>query len=109
MDDHDFSDIESFLDAVRSHGIGTVIIAWQDEYGQAAGHETVAYQRLQRLTLLAYHRAGASVYRFATDGAADRRQVIRSLLEDSGFTVAERCRNIVAVGAQAHATGPRSR
>lgn len=100
MDDRDCTDLDSFISTARGHGIGTVIIAWQDEHGQREGHETVVYERLQRLSLLAYHRADACILRYQTDGGADLRRQLRAQLEDAGFTVAERSRNEVSLHDQ---------
>jgi hypothetical protein len=97
---------EAFMADAHAHGIATVVIAWQEEYGQQGGVETVNYQLLQRLTLIAYHRPSAAILRCPLSGGGSEREALRQLLIANGFTVALRCRN--QVGHALHDPAPRA-
>ncbi len=93
MDDREHPHPEAFMADARALGIATVVIAWQEEYGQQVGVETVNYRLLRRLTLIAYHRPGAAILRCRLTGGAAEREALRTTLAANGFTVALRCRN----------------
>jgi hypothetical protein len=93
MDDREHVHPEAFMADARALGIATVVIAWQEEYGQQAGVETVNYQLLQRLTLIAYHRPSAAILRCQLTGGGAEREALRTALAANGFVVALRCRN----------------
>jgi hypothetical protein len=92
-----FPDQRAFAQAARSLGITAVVIAWQDEYGQDPDHSAVTYRQLQRITLLAYHRGSSSILQCQLDGGSEMRRRMRTELEASGFTVAERSRNMLGM------------
>jgi hypothetical protein len=98
MDDLDEADPAAFIARLRALGIGTAIIAWQEEYGQQPAVPNVVYGRLHLITLLGYHQAGGRIVRCRTEGGADERGRLRRLLEEHGITVEERSRNIVKYG-----------
>jgi hypothetical protein len=89
------ADPAAFLASARELGIATVIIAWQEEYGQQDGPSAVRYERLARLTLLGYQRATGSILRCALPGGPEVRARLRAEFAAAGFAVEERCRNIV--------------
>jgi hypothetical protein len=93
MGDREHPHPEAFMADAQALGIATVVIAWQEEYGQQGGVETVNYQRLRRLTLIAYHRPSAAILRCHLDGGGPERAALRATLEANGFAVALRCRN----------------
>jgi hypothetical protein len=94
MDHLDHADPAAFIAAATGLGVRTVIIAWQEEYGQVPQLERINYQRLRQLWLLAYHRAGGVLLRCQLEGGADERGRLRRELEAAGLAVEERCRNI---------------
>ena len=85
----------AFIAAAKRLGITTVVIAWQDEYGQVPDVETINYQRLRLLRLVAYQRSGGALLRCCVTGGSDERAALRRELEAAGFRVEERSRNIV--------------
>jgi len=93
MDDREHPHPEAFMADARALGIATVVIAWQEEYGQQEGVEMVNYQLLRRLTLIAYHRPSAAILRCELAGGGREREALRTTLVDNGFAVALRCRN----------------
>ena len=88
-------DPAAFLATARELGIATVILAWQEEYGQQEDSSAVRYERLAQLTLLAYERAGGRILRCALPGGAAVRARLRSEFVAAGLTVEQRCRNII--------------
>jgi hypothetical protein len=89
----DFTEVAGFIAETRRLGATTVVLAWQDEYGQLPDPTVVNYDRVRVITLLAY-RDGAIV-RCRLSGGRDERARLRSKLEGAGFAVEERSRNII--------------
>lgn len=92
----DFSETAGFIAETRRLGATTVILAWQDEYGQIPDPGAVNYDRVRVITLLAYHEG--TIVRCQLNGGREERARLRSELESSGFTVEERSRNIIGYG-----------
>lgn len=84
-------DLSTFVGQASTHGCTTVIVATQREYGQYPDPTAVRYERLHRLTCLAY--AKGTIIRCECDHA-DTTEVIATL-HAAGFTVEERSRNII--------------
>ncbi len=93
MDEREHAQPEAFMADARARGVRTVVIAWQEEYGQEAAQGSVNYAVLRRLTLLAYHRADGTILRCQLVGGAREREELRATLAAHGFAVALRCRN----------------
>jgi hypothetical protein len=101
MDEREHPHPEAFMADARALGIATVVIAWQEEYGQQGGVETVNYQVLRRMTLIAYHRPGATILRCHLAGGLSEREAMCATLAANGFAVALRCRNQLSRAARA--------
>jgi hypothetical protein len=95
MPDLDCPDLTTFIAHLHANAISTVIIAWQDEYGQVPNAEKVTYERIAHFTLLAYHRPQGLVIRYRQDGDKMERAKIKHQLLAAGFQVEERTRNEV--------------
>jgi hypothetical protein len=92
---HDLPDLDAFLEAIRTLGIATVVIAWQDEYGQVPEVPGVVFDQLARFSLLAYHRPTSRILRCQQQGDGAVRRVLVERLRDQGLVVEERSRNEV--------------
>ena len=89
----EFDDLGGFIAEIRRLGATTVILAWQDEYGQLPDPTAVNYDRVRVITLLAY-RDGIIV-RCGLTGGRDERARVHAELESAGLVVEERSRNII--------------
>lgn len=89
----DFTDVAGFIAETRRLGATTVILAWQDEYGQVPDPTAVNYDRVRVITLLAYR--DGTIVRCQLTGGREERARLRGELESAGFTVEERNRNII--------------
>lgn len=93
--ERDFADITSFCDETRARGLTTVVIAWQEEYGQDLDAPGVVYESLAQFWLIAYHKPTSTILRCHQQGGRDERKALADRLRASGFTVEERDRNEV--------------
>ena len=93
--ERDFADHSSFLDEIRARGLSTVVIAWQEEYGQDLDAPGVVYERLAQFWLIAYHKPTSTILRCHSDGDATVRTALAQQLRADGFTVELRDRNEV--------------
>jgi hypothetical protein len=93
--ERDFTDITSFLAEVRTRGLGTVVIAWQEEYGQDLAAPGVVYEHLAHFVLLAYHKPTSTILRCQQPGDTAVRTATAARLRAAGLTVEERDRNEV--------------
>ena len=89
------ADPAAFLATARELGIATVILAWQEEYGQQDDPTAVRYERLARITLLAYERGTGRILRCTLPGGAQMRARLRAAVTAAGLAIEERCRNII--------------
>ena len=89
----DTQDQAGFTAETRRLGATTVILAWQDEYGQLPDAGAVNYDRVRVITLLAYGEG--VIVRCWMNGGREERARLRSELETAGFVVEERSRNII--------------
>lgn len=94
-DERDFPDCEQFIAEVRAQALTTIVIAWQQEYGQVLGAPGVVFDRLAHFSLLAYHKPTSTILRCHQQGAAEERAAMATRLRSAGFTVEERDRNEV--------------
>jgi hypothetical protein len=94
-DERDFPDCEQFIAEVHACGLTTVVIAWQQEYGQVLGAPGVVFDRLAHFSLLAYHKPTSTILRCHQQGGAEERATMATRLRTAGFTVEERDRNEV--------------
>lgn len=94
-DQRDLPDGEQFIAEARAGGLTTVVIAWQQEYGQVLGAPGVVFDRLAHFSLLAYHRPTSTILRCHQQGGAEERAAMAARLRAAGFTVEERDRNEV--------------
>jgi outer membrane PBP1 activator LpoA protein len=94
-DEIDFTECASFIAEARARGLRTVVVAWQQEYGQDLGAHGVVYDRLAHFTLLAYHKPTSTILRCPQQGDAAVRATTATQLRAAGFTVEERDRNEV--------------
>lgn len=94
-DERDFPDCEQFIAEVRTCGLSTVVIGWQEEYGQVLEAPGVVYERLAHFWLLAYHKPTSTILRCHQQGDATKRAEVAAYLRAVGFTVEERDRNVV--------------
>jgi hypothetical protein len=95
MSEREVFDRAAFRDAVRDLGITTVVLAWQEEYGQDLTRPGVVYDRLAHGWLLAYHRPSGTLIRCRVYGGAEVRAGLVAGLRAEGLTVEERERNEV--------------
>ncbi|MBA3700648.1 MAG: hypothetical protein H0W78_17510 [Planctomycetes bacterium] len=93
--ERDFSDCDSFLAETKANGLTTVVLAWQQEYGQDLAAPGVVYERLAQFWLIAYHKATSTILRCHQTGDAEVRAQMATRLRTAGFTVEERDRNEV--------------
>ncbi|MBA3939483.1 MAG: hypothetical protein H0X38_18695 [Planctomycetes bacterium] len=89
------ADPAAFLATARELGIATIILAWQEEYGQQEDPSAVRYERLARITLLGYERGTGRILRCTLPGGAEQRAQVRADATAAGLAVEERCRNII--------------
>ena len=94
-DERDFPDCEQFITEVRALALTTVVIAWQQEYGQVRDAPGVVFERLAHFSLLAYHKPTSGILRCPLQGGTEERAAMAVRLRDAGFTVEERDRNEV--------------
>ncbi len=94
-DERDYPDCEEFIAEVRACGLTTVVIAWQQEYGQVRDAPGVVFERLAHFSLLAYHKPTSSILRCHQQGGTQERAAMATRLRSAGFTVEERDRNEV--------------
>jgi hypothetical protein len=94
-DERDLPDCEQFIAEVRTLGLTTVVIAWQQEYGQVLEAPGVVFDRLAHFSLLAYHKPTSTILRCHQQGGAEERAAMAARLREAGFTVEERDRNEV--------------
>lgn len=94
-DDRDFPDCEQFIAEVRTLALTTVVIAWQQEYGQVRDAPGVVFERLAHFSLLAYHKPTGTILRCHQQGGTEERATMAARLRSAGFTVEERDRNEV--------------
>lgn len=94
-EERDFSDCEQFIAEARAGGLTTIVIAWQQEYGQVPGTPGVVFDRLAHFSLLAYHKATSTILRCHQHGGTEERAAMAARLRRAGFTVEERDRNEV--------------
>jgi hypothetical protein len=87
-------DLATFITAVQNLRIKTVILAWQEEYGQDPQRETVFYTQLGILVLLAYQGSSGHIVRCQLPGNHRVRNAVMLELEKAGLLVKLRCRNI---------------
>jgi hypothetical protein len=91
----DLPDRPGFIARAHALGLSTVIVAWQEEYGQVPDTTGVIYDHLAHFTLLAYHRPSGSILRCRQQGGTAARRIAVEELRAEGFTVEERGRNQV--------------
>jgi hypothetical protein len=91
----DLPDPERFISTLRELGVTTVVIAWQEEYGQVLDAPGVVYDRLAQFALLAYHKPTSTIVRCHQPGDQSVRIALADRLRALGFTVEERNRNEV--------------
>jgi hypothetical protein len=91
----DLPDPALFIAKLRELGVTTVVIAWQEEYGQVLDAPGVVYDRLAQYALLAYHKPTSTIVRCHQRGDQSVRQAQADQLRALGFTVEERNRNEV--------------
>ncbi len=91
----DLPEMEQFISTLRERGVTTVVIAWQEEFGQVLDAPGVVYDRLAQFALLAYHKPTSTIIRCHQRGDQSARQALANRLRDHGFTVEERNRNEV--------------
>ena len=94
-DEIDFTECAQFIAEARQRGLQTVVIAWQQEYGQDLTAPGVVYERLAQFWLIAYHKGTSTILRCHQDGDAVVRAATADQLRAAGFTVEERDRNEV--------------
>ena len=94
-DERDFPDGELFIAEVRALALTTVVIAWQQEYGQVLEAPGVVFDRLAHFSLLAYHKPTSTILRCHLHGGVEERAAMAVRLRSNGFTVEERDRNEV--------------
>jgi hypothetical protein len=88
--------VTEFIAEAKRRQVTDVVIAWRHEYGQVPDGEAVDYRRLELAWLLAYDRSESIIIKYAASGElADRDRLRRQLIEH-GFSVEDRCRNLVA-------------
>jgi hypothetical protein len=96
----DQGSFEGFVSEARKRALEVVVLAWQEEWGQlpgrlpadAANPHQVAYERIMRSVVLGYQ--DGTILRLTVDGPAAERSTLRRRLEEAGFAVSERCRNL---------------
>ena len=91
----DFPAAEEFVTEAQRCGLTTVVIAWQQEYGQVLAAPGVVFDRLAHFSLLAYHKPTSTILRCAQQGGTEERAAMAARLRAAGFTVEERDRNEV--------------
>ena len=94
-DEQDFSDCERFIAEARARGLATVVLAWQEEYGQDPTAPGVTYERLAHFWLVAYHKATSTILRCHQQGGREERSAMAAHLRTGGFVIEERDRNEV--------------
>ena len=94
-DEQDFSDCEQFIAGTRARGLATIVLAWQEEYGQDPTAPGVTYERLAHFWLIAYHKPTSTILRCHLPGDRATRAAMATRLRADGFTVEERDRNEV--------------
>jgi hypothetical protein len=85
--------VAEFIAEAQHRRLKDVVIAWRREYGQVPDGDVVDYRRLDLAWLLAYDRGDGAIIRYAADGA-DRERLQHELVA-AGFSVEDRCRNLV--------------
>jgi hypothetical protein len=93
--ERNFLDCEHFIAEVRALALTSVVIAWQQEYGQVLGAPGVVFDRLAHFSLLAYHKPTSTILRCHLQGDATERAEVATSLRTAGLTVEERDRNEV--------------
>jgi hypothetical protein len=91
----DLPDPDQFIRTLRALNLTTVVIAWQEEYGQILDAPGVVYARLAQFALLAYHKPTSTLVRCQQSGNSTVRMALIDQLRAQGFTVEERNRNEV--------------
>jgi len=94
-DERDFSDCEQFIAEIGALALTTVVIAWQEEYGQVVEAPGVVFDRLAHFSLLAYHKPTSTILRCHQQGRTAERRALAARLRTAGFSVEERDRNEV--------------
>lgn len=89
----DLLDVDQFIAKTTALCITTVVIAWQEEYGQVQEAPGVVFERLAHFSLLAYHRPTSAILRCRQHGNGAVWKVLAERLRTLGFTVEERTRN----------------
>jgi hypothetical protein len=95
MPERDYHDLPTFIAQTRACAINTVVIAWQDEYGQVPDAEKVTYERIAHFSVLAYQRSDSLIMRYRQSGDRSVRAAVKQQLIAAGFSVEERTRNEV--------------
>jgi hypothetical protein len=94
-DEQDFIDCEQFIAEARVRGLTTIVVAWQEEYGQDLAAPGVVYERLAQFWLIAYDKTTSTILRCHQPGDRTARAAMVARLRDAGFVVEERDRNEV--------------
>jgi hypothetical protein len=92
--------MQVFLDNLKQRGVTTVIMTWQEEYGQVPEQTQVDYRQLHMVHLLAYDAGEILKWSCGTCTAEDRAELTKRI-QAQGLSVHERCRNINDFGAGA--------
>lgn len=90
------NDLDSFISAAKKAGIQSVVLAWQQEWGQVPEQATVEYRPLRLAWLLAYDTSCGHIIRWRCDG--EDRVKLRETLIANGLRVEERSRNLTQFG-----------